>query len=123
MGIKIKQANEDDWGIVSKSDSFFRKWVPEWFTWLGWVLTLGALEFLKLKTGASLIGYITGISYWLVFLYSVALLDWIKIDGLPNPWHRLIYLPLTTIACAIALGCRLVAQYLAELVARSGALG
>lgn len=68
-------------GWFKRFDKFYLKFVPNWFNWLGWLLILGAFQYI-LELSKSRI--ICVIYYWtilLLFRYFYAVFDGIEFVG------------------------------------------
>jgi len=76
---KEEQKTSTWWGIKKTEadwqnaiDSFFLNFTPKWFTFLGWLLTLGVLKYFYQKTNSRGVSLLYGVSFitLLFFLQS-----------------------------------------------------
>ena len=70
---EIPRNNSDDAqpeiGESSNSDRFPLQEAPTWFSWLEWVLVLGAFDYLAMKSGGWLPQVIAAVSIGLLWMY------------------------------------------------------
>jgi hypothetical protein len=60
---------ETELGWARLWDKFGLKGAPVWFSWLSWILALGAFPYLFLKTGSIVVGVVLGISFGMLMIY------------------------------------------------------
>lgn len=64
-------------------DKFGLKGAPVWFSWLSWVLALGAFQYLFLKSKSIVVLVIIAISYSMLWFYFQAFFYRIDFKGIP----------------------------------------
>lgn len=60
---------ETEAGWTRVVDKFGLKGAPVWFSWLSWILALGAFRYLFLKTGSTVVGVVIAISSGMLWAY------------------------------------------------------
>jgi len=63
---------EAEW--IEATDSFFLKYTPQWFKFVGWLILLGVLKYIEQITRSKLIGLIYAFSFLGLYFYLQALL-------------------------------------------------
>jgi uncharacterized membrane protein YjjB (DUF3815 family) len=69
--------------MVPNSRSIWFKGAPVWFSWVSWVLALGAFHYLSLKTSSIVVAVIIGISYGMLWFYFNAFFYRFDFKGIP----------------------------------------
>ena len=113
------QRRETEAGWIALIDRFGLRAAPTWFNWLGWVLALGALQFLYAESQSMALGSILLVSYGLLWLYFLGFFYGIEFKGLPllaRP--KVARLASLVISGALALIAWRVAQSVAREIAR-----
>lgn len=64
-------------------DKVFLKVTPLWFTWLGWVIMIGGLDFLSEITNNVILKIVYVLSYWALWFYLQGLFFSLEFHGLP----------------------------------------
>ena len=81
---------EEGWG--NSVDNFYLKAVPLWFNWLEWVLILGAIKLIAVRTNDSIVNFVYSISIWLMGFYLFAFFYHYDFHGIPKikseNWRR-----------------------------------
>lgn len=69
------------WGVkkteaecIEATDSFFLKYTPLWFKFIGWLILLGALKYIEQISHSKLVGLIYALSFLGLYFYLQALL-------------------------------------------------
>lgn len=84
-------------------DDFCKKATPLWFQWLEWLLILGVVTYLAEQSESALLKAVSGLSYWMLFLYLQALFFSLEFYGFP--WtkseraRRIVSLVLSALLC------------------------
>lgn len=106
------------------AQSFFEKFTPLWFKWLGWLFTTGAVAYLAEKTASKPLKAIEAISYVLLTWYFLYLFASIRIE----PYHSwassraskmkrlLALLPIFCLVVAFVFGTRQMISYVIEQI-------
>lgn len=63
---------ETEAGWIRIVDKFGLKGAPVWFSWLSWVLALGAFQYLFNKTGSIVVFVVIAISNLMLLIYFMA---------------------------------------------------
>ena len=74
---------ETELGWQNILDNFALKGTPVWFSWIGWVVAIAALNYLSAKSGNTLIEVIKWISILILFYYYQAFFYKIEFKGIP----------------------------------------
>jgi hypothetical protein len=115
MKINLR-AKDTDLGWMKRFDRFYLSAAPHWFEWLGWVLILGVLEFLRCKSHSIILTVVLGLSWLFFWRYLVALLDPLEIAGIPWLSSRKAKIIASTLFSGFLAGAvYLVARYMAAL--------
>jgi hypothetical protein len=69
-------------------DKFGLKGAPVWFSWLSWILALGAFRYLFLKTGSIVVFVVIGISYGMLWFYFWGFFYRLDFKGIPLVTER-----------------------------------
>lgn len=68
-------------GWFKRFDKFYLKFVPNWFNWLGWLLILGAFQYILELTKSRIISFIYITTLLLLFRYFAAIFWGIECTG------------------------------------------
>ena len=94
---------ETEAGWLRVFDSFYTTVTPAWFTWLGWVAILSALQVVAARTESILPRLVWSISLLLVCMYFNALFSRLRVVGSPEGTsERLIHAFSLTLAGGLA---------------------
>lgn len=63
---------EAEW--IEATDSFFLKYTPLWFKFVGWLILLGVLKYIEQASHSKLVGLIYALSFLGLYFYLQALL-------------------------------------------------
>jgi hypothetical protein len=74
---------ETEEGWIRIHDKFGLKGAPVWFSWLSWILALGAFHYLFLKTSSIVVGVVIAISYQMLWLYFNGFFYRLDFKGIP----------------------------------------
>lgn len=74
---------ETEAGWIRIVDNFALKGTPVWFSWIGWLLALSALQFLYDKSKNLVVGFTVAVSVGMLWIYFQAFFFRIKFKGLP----------------------------------------
>jgi hypothetical protein len=64
-------------------DKFFLEYTPKWFAFVGWLLVVGGLEFVRQNTEQFIVDVLYAVSYLLIFFYLHTLIN-------TFPFHRVV---------------------------------
>ncbi len=104
-------------GWVERVDYYALKATPIWFSFLGWTLMLGALQYLYQTTGSIFLGVVIGISWVLFFRYLMAIFFAVEFIGLPFIKSRGAEALLSLIVSGIlAIGCWYLMRHIVALI-------
>lgn len=74
---------ETEAGWIEVVDRFGLNAAPVWFTWIGWIFALGALQFFFEKSRSVSLAAVIGVSYFLLWLYFWGFFFRFRFKGLP----------------------------------------
>jgi len=80
VDLKKKQTEQ---GWIRIFDRFGLTGAPIWFGWLGWILALGAFQYMHLRTQSIIIAIFIVISYAMLWFYFCGFLFRIEFKGIP----------------------------------------
>ena len=114
--------SESDWAYGGQV--FFESLAKLWFTWLGWILAIGAIAALEAKTGSLALDIIKEISYLILSFYFLYFLSSIRIEpyhswslSKPVNFKKRIYLSLNLgIGIGVWFGSRTLVDKIVSLV-------
>lgn len=110
------QLKDTEVGWQSRVDRFFLAAVPQWFSWLGWIIILGGLHYLQAKSKSVLLGIILGLTYGALFRYFIAFFFQFEFTGFP--WlksRRAQFIISSILSGALAFAFWRLAYYLARI--------
>jgi hypothetical protein len=82
-----RRATEAGWNQIFY-DKFGLKGAPVWFSWLSWVLALGAFQYLLLKTKSIAVLVVISISYGMLWVYFWGFFYRFDFKGIPLVTER-----------------------------------